>query len=289
MLPDFIIFGALKGGTTSLYQYLKQHPEVYMNPSLKEARFFAYDEDDPILRNKPDKLFPIKTFEAYQDLFEGVSVEKAVGEASPGYLESPIAATRIKASIPDIKLIASLRNPVERAYSLYLMAFRSGSEKRSTSEAFEDTGYWYQRFGYYKNLKRYFDQFDDQQIKIILFEDIKNDDASVTQDLYRFIGVDDSFVPDTSTIHNPGGIPKNRILNTLLKNKLPKQLKSLLPKKSHLWVASIKANIKKKNLEKAPPLPVDLRARLALEFRDDILKLQDLLKRDLSMWLDEEH
>jgi hypothetical protein len=280
VLPNFIIFGALKGGTTSLYQYLKQHPQVYMSP-LKEARFFAYDESDPELRNKPEKLFPIKTLDEYERLFAGVRDEKAVGEASPGYLESPIAAARIKECIPDAKLVVSLRNPIDRIYSLYQMAYRSGSETRSPSEALADTGYWLERFGYYLPLKRYFDLFDNEQIKVILFEDLKRNTIPVIQELYRFLAVDDKYIPDISVVHNPGGIPKNSALYKLTKNRVLRQLGSVLPKGAKSWVSSMK----NKSLQKAPPLDPEIRTELAIRFRDNTLRLQDLIQQDLSAWL----
>src|SRR5262245_16436607 len=115
--PNFFIVGAAKAGTTSLHAYLSAHPQVFM-PALKEPHYFAdfelspeFDNFMPVIRDQP----------AYQDLFRGSQGSTAVGEASPSYLCDPAAAARIKAAIPDAKIVISLRNPVDRAYSHYLM------------------------------------------------------------------------------------------------------------------------------------------------------------------------
>jgi Sulfotransferase family len=137
-MPNFLIIGAAKSGTTSLYHYLNQHPQIYMSPE-KEPEFFALegrklDFDGPdgkevinrrIQRNRPTNI------EEYRALFEGVSGETAIGEASPWYLYSVQAPSRISYYIPGVKLIAVLRNPVERAYSLFLYLRLRGQEPLS--------------------------------------------------------------------------------------------------------------------------------------------------------------
>jgi len=124
-LPNFIVGGALKAGTTSLNYYLKQHPDVYMSP-FKEPRYFAYDPAGPT--NGDSGLhFPVTTLEQYAELFAGATNEKAVGEVSPHYIISPIAPRRIHDTLPGVKLIFSLRHPVKRAYSVYWQAVRLGN------------------------------------------------------------------------------------------------------------------------------------------------------------------
>src|SRR5437868_623089 len=107
-LPNFLIIGAAKAGTTSLHHYLRQHPDVYMGP--REPRYFARegaDAESPVIRTR----------DVYEQLFDGVTTEHAIGEGSPQYLNHPIAPDEIAAELPDVKLIVSLRNPADRAYS----------------------------------------------------------------------------------------------------------------------------------------------------------------------------
>ena len=121
-LPNFVVIGAAKAGTTALYWYLQEHPEVFMSP-LKETNFFAYgvDPEGRLLYGDPElHRFPIKNLDAYADLFAGAGDEKAVGEASPIYLECPEAAGRIQQLLPEARIICGLRDPVDRAYSDYL-------------------------------------------------------------------------------------------------------------------------------------------------------------------------
>ena len=110
-LPNFLIIGAPKAGTTSLYSYFREHPAIFM-PELKEPRFFGYEGQGDRIR------FPVRTLEEYTALFDGVTTETAIGEATPHYLVYPVAAQRIRDLIPGVRLIASLRDPVDRAYSV---------------------------------------------------------------------------------------------------------------------------------------------------------------------------
>ena len=136
-MPNFLIIGANKAGTTSIYSYLKQHPQIYMSP-VKEPMFFTL-EGKNIDRTEVSRQITLKTavndIEDYQALFQGVSNEKAIGEASTAYLHCPWCAERIKQYIPDVKLIAILRDPIERAYSNYLMYVRWGLETLDFPEA----------------------------------------------------------------------------------------------------------------------------------------------------------
>src|SRR5881628_1693582 len=127
MLPNFLIIGAAKSGTTSLYQYLRQHPEVYMS-AVKETNWFAYE-------GQRDSWYSVRTAEEYERLFDGVTVQRAIGEASPQYMKSAVAAKRIAARLPGVRLVAILRDPIDRAYSGYLNSLRDAMERCSTDEA----------------------------------------------------------------------------------------------------------------------------------------------------------
>jgi hypothetical protein len=299
-LPNFLVIGASKSGTTSLYYYLQQHPDVYMSP-VKEPRFFALegrklDFRGPGAQERINR-WAVTDIEEYRALFEGVEGEKAIGEASPTYLHSPQAPGRIKHYVPEARLIALLRNPVQRAYSAYVQHVRDGREPLSFSEALREEegrlrdnwspGWGYKRIGFYhRHLKRYYEMFGEERIKVYLYEELSEDPVGVSRDIFRFLGVDDAFEPDTSLRHNPSGIPRSRALLGLVKrpNAVKSALKPLLPGGVR---KRISVNVQNWMLEKAPPLPEEARGELAEAYREDILGLQDLIGRDLSGWLDE--
>lgn len=137
-VPNFFIVGAAKSGTTSLYHYLKQHPEIYMSPVKEPKYFLASINKFP--HNGPgdievDKKI-IRTWDEYLKLFSNASVEKCIGEASCGYLYyCELVAPSIKRISPEAKIIIVLRNPVERAFSAYCYLFREGRETLSFEEA----------------------------------------------------------------------------------------------------------------------------------------------------------
>jgi hypothetical protein len=286
-LPNFMIVGVAKAGTTSLYRYLDQHPQVFMCP-IKGTNFFGYEDardwkwtdegDPPSLRH-----FQAKTFEEYEAMFAGASDEIAIGEASPQYFRCPTAARRIHECIPDVKLAASLRNPADRAFSGFLMRRRRGEVVKSIYDELTPEASHVKEGFYYKRMKRYFDIFPRHQIKIYIFEEFKKDPAKVVVDLFDFLGVDTNFVPDTSVRHNPAGIPKSRLLNRLFFHPtLIRTAKSVLPE----GVQGMVKRVRQQNLRTPPTFPADLRAELLRLCREDILKLQGLLDRDLSIWLE---
>lgn len=301
-LPNFLVIGAGKAGTTSLYHYLGQHPEVYMSP-IKEPKFFALEGRVPDYRGPGDREVwssgtnrAISDLKEYEALFDGVNREKAIGEASPGYLCNVGAPGRMKRYVPDAKLVAVLRDPAERAYSAYLHMVRDGREKLGFAEALGEEerrtregwapGWQYTREGFYhRNLERYFELFDRDQVRIYLYEELRADPLDLMRDAFRFLGVDEAFFPDISMKHNASGLPKSALLVSLItrRNPLKTVLKPLLPKGLR---TRISVGIQNRNLNPAPPLPPEDRERLIELYRKDILKLQDLIGRDLSRWLE---
>jgi hypothetical protein len=281
-LPTFLIAGAVKGGTTSLNYYLKQHSEIFISP-LKEPRYFAYDPAETARRGENDLAFPIKTWEAYTELFAGVTTEKAIGEASPHYMITPFAARRISETIPDVKLIFSLRHPVRRAYSVYLHQVRLGNEQRPVHEAFSEDEHRVRNGRYYSLLVPWFDLFDNSQIKVILLEELIQDPLRLLNELYRFLEVREGFVPDL-TIRNKGGALKNRRLGRLLEKIKAHPLQQRLNPYLSARLRSMAITIKNNNLTEALPLPEEVEKRLGDYYREDITQLERLLEKDLSCW-----
>lgn len=286
-LPNFMIIGVAKAGTTSFYRYLDQHPQVFMCP-IKGSNFFGYEDAcdwrwtnegaSPSLRH-----FQVSTIEAYEDLFTGASNEIAIGEVSPQYFRCPTAAQRIHETIPDVNIIASLRNPADRAFSGFMMRTRRGEPVRSVYEELTPlSSHVFEGF-YFRRLKRYFDIFPRDQIKIYIFEKFKQDPTKIIIDLFNFLGVNTNFLPDTTVRYNPAAIPKSRLLNRLFYNpNLINIAKSVLPEGFQVTVK----RTRQQNLKTAPKFPPDLRTDLLNLYREDILKLEALLDLDLSIWLD---
>jgi hypothetical protein len=301
-MPNFLIIGAAKAGTTALYNYLKQHPQIYMSPN-KEPHFFAFEGEKVNFGGTAGEqewlnCGAITDIETYRRQFQSASKQIAIGEASALYLYTPKAAERIRHYIPDAKLIAILRNPVDRAYSAFLFQIRDELEPITDfAEALREEKtriqknwvpiYYYQQMGFYSTqVKRYFDMFNRDQIRVYLYEEFTTNPMSILQDIFRFLGVDDTFAPNMSVKHNVSGIPRNKALNTFLVKPHPIKsiLKPFLPESlRRALIVSLK---NRRNMDKPPPLPPDLRKQLINVYREDILKLQDLIQQDLSMWLE---
>ena len=306
-VSNFLIIGAQKSGTTSLYHYLAEHPDIYMSP-VKEPFFFS-----PFVEGERGVDPPIPGaarflaahaqacthgWESYCRLFDGVRHETAIGEATPVYLANPKSPERIKHRIPKARLIAILRHPADRAYSGFCHMLEAKLETTSDfAKALEDeprrlaenwVDFWtYRRQGFYfEHLSRYLEVFDRRQMRIHLYDDLVADPEGLVRDVYTFLGVDESFVPDLSQRHNPTRLPKNRLLDSLMtRESATKRLaKRLLPAQLLKRVAG---KIRERNLEK-PHLDPQLRAELIQFYRSDILRLQDLLNRDLGHWLENE-
>ncbi len=302
-MPNFLILGAAKSGTTSLYHYLKRHPQIYMS-QIKEPSFFAFEGTKPSIQG-PWKQWAahnlITDIRAYRALFQDVSNEVAIGEASTIYLVHPKAPQRIEHHVPDAKLITILRDPAERAYSDYCMQrlFRGESlaslhqavrrrkarlqkNERSVQLRQNDAGF------YYTHLKRYFDIFDRNQIQIYLYEDFKTNPVSMLQDVCQFLGADLAFIPDMSTRYMAGGVPRNKIWSTLLVrlNSIKPVLKPLVPPILRQHLVDYVDNLQGRLLVKAPPLTPEIRRELIQMYRKDILQLEHLIQQDLSSWLE---
>ena len=292
--PNFIIIGAMKAATTSLYTYLKQHPDVFM-PSIKEPKFFNNFNKDSGFKLQGKGLVKIKTLEQYQNLFQEAINEIAIGEASPSYIFDENCHILIKKILPRVKIIAILRQPVDRAYSNFLHAKRADQEKDTDFEkAFTEenemlrkgikTHYYLEKGFYYKQLKRYYDVFPTEQIKIILFEDMIKSPEKITREIFEFLNIDSSFTPNTSKKANVSGVPKGTlgwIVMKLRKNNLMPDIEfsKILPK---FIVNLILNTIYSKPKKISNKLIKKLTKKYYIK---DIRKLEKLINRDLSIWM----
>ncbi len=224
-MPNFLIIGAAKGGTTTLHNVLAQHPDVYMCPVKEVGFFWAYGEEIRLQGIGAERLRNrlVDDLDRYQKLFDGVTNQIAIGEASVRYLSTANTPEVIRRFIPGAKLIASLRQPADRAFSAFNHNLRDGIEPCSDfgeAIAQDQNGlrdHWvvcrYLNVGfYYQFLKRYFDIFDRNQMHISLFDNLKEKPYELVSSLYKFLDVDDTFVPDLSHRHNVTGIIRNQLL-----------------------------------------------------------------------------
>lgn len=299
-MPNFLVIGAGKSGTTALYNVLKQHPAIFMSP-VKEPRFFTAVGLPP----GPHALLPtpvridITRLEDYQALFRGATTETAIGEASPIYLSSLApeqTATAIRSYLPDIRLIALLRHPAERAYSEFNFRRQLGVEPISDfarALAAEQErirqGWWvafrYRANGCYAtNLQPYYDLFPREQIRVYLYEEWNTQPISVLQDIFRFLHVDDAVVPEVARRFNTTYLPRSHTFNRWLRrpHRVKSMLRSLLPQR---FRQRLGARASALNRTRITPLDPQLRKQLTNEYREEILRLQELIERDLSHWL----
>lgn len=290
-LPNFIVIGAAKAGTTALYWYLAEHPEVFMSP-VKETNFFAYglDARGQLLYGDPEHhQFPVKSLPEYEELFAEAGKAEAVGEASPMYLECPQAAGRIRELVPDARIICGLRHPVDRAYSDRLMYLRSRGRALDPTHDLSASAAWtrpdshWMRIGrYHGQLARYYDAFPRNRIHIFLFDDLKRHPLRVMQEMYWFLGIEPEFVPDFATPHNVGGMPASRLLESVFTSRaLRSAVGSWMPRRVANWVRQLRT----RNMRQAPPLPAELREELTRQFRADIARTSELIGRSLEHWL----
>lgn len=298
-LPNFLIIGAAKSGTSSLYMYLKQHPQIYLSP-IKEPHFFSYDSKSK-MTSGPGDFIPnaITDFEEYIHLFDGVKDEIAIGEASPTYLYREEAPIRIHALIPSVKIICILRDPAERAFSAYKHLVR---EHRETAKDFQEAlaleedriskncgPLWhFVNVGlYYQQLKRYYDLFDPKNILVLLQEDLLKDPTTVFSRIFDFLRVDPEFLPDSSKKYNISGLPKNKRVHKIAgkifnsPNPIRWLSRKIIPRQTR---KKFKRSVIQNNMEQSE-IPENIREELLNAFKEDIQNLEQLINQDLSNWL----
>jgi hypothetical protein len=291
--PDFFIVGAPRCGTTAMYTYLRQHPQIFM-PEHKEPMYFGAD-----LTQLHERL----SDSDYLGLFNGALPGQRIGEASTWYLYSKLAASEIHAFNPEGQIVIMLRNPVDVMYSLHReLVFYRGEviddfEEALEAEADRRRG---QRVGpsrrpealFYRDtvrfadqVERYLDAFDPSQVHVILYEDFVADTPGAYAGLLRFLGVDDGFCPDFVQV-NESKLPRNRSLQALVVRP-PAPFNRLVPLVRRFGVAHrLRAAVLSVNSrpEPRPSMSPELRRRLTDELAPQVARLGGLIGRDLTAW-----
>jgi hypothetical protein len=298
--PNFFIVGAPKCGTTALYTYLAQHPDVFMSTN-KEPRFFARDLDTGSERD--GEVF-VRDLESYLALFAEANGAMRIGEATALYLFSRDAARNIRAFCPDAKIIVMLRNPVDVMYGLHgerlynenediedFQEALQAAEERRLGRRLPHGGsvpsllQYREVVRFSEQLERYFEQVGRENVHVIVFEDFVRDTEACYREVLAFLGLSDSFVPSFKVV-NPSKKLRSRTLAQLMRRP-PLALRSLvravLPPKLRLALTQSVRDLNTKRGAR-PPLDPELRRSLLREYREEIERLGRLIGRDLSHW-----
>jgi hypothetical protein len=290
-MPNYLLIGAMRSGTTALNEFLGQHPDIYVSP-YKEPNYFAFagTRAPELVEESPS----ITDRDEYLELFAGATGERRIGEASHSYLYYPGSAQRIRDALDDVQIVCILRHPASRAFSHFMFHVRNGSEEmpgfRAGLAAEEDRiragrhfGHYVNRGFYARQLKEYFEVFPRDSIRVHIYDDLASRPLWLVQDIYAFLGVDPTFEPDVSIRRNPSGVPRSGRLHDFLVrwNPVKKRVQPLLPRSLY----RLATWIRDRNLIR-PELDPDIRRELIEVFRADIAELERLLDRDLSGWLE---
>lgn len=296
-LPNFLVVGFPKCGSTSIYYYLKEHPEIFL-PEQKELHYFTYPIISKQNQGKGDKKikqFHIGSFTKYEKCFEAVSNEKAIGDVSPSYINYPEIYHTISQKLgSNVKIIVLLRDPIKRAYSNYLHLVREEREYLPFYEALQAererknslySDFWYYTFNsmYYEKIRRLEENFN--QILIITFEDFVNNPKEGIKEIYEFLEVDSNFVPARlDTQYNQGGVYEKNVITkfifrqSLLKNFL-KKLIPITPRMKH-----VKIKIIDKYRRNTPQIDEDAENYLIEKFNPDVKKLEEHFNVKTHYW-----
>jgi Sulfotransferase family len=295
-LPNFLIIGAQKSGTSAIYAYLSQHPQVFTS-EIKEPGFFAFEGAQRSFAGPDDAQagrYIVRDLERYRRLFRNVGDRARAGEASSIYMYAPQAAERIRHYIPNAKLIAVLRDPVDRAYSAYRHLVRDGRESLSfegglAAEPSRTAANWhpifhYKQRGFYcAQLRRFFERFSREQIAVYTYDEFKADPRALLKSMFVFLGIDPDFQPDMSVRHNVSGIPRSRLLHTIIGR--PSRVKDLARRLLPAGAARLHAALMSRNIEVSEPkIARETERALREEYRGDIVQLESLIGLDLSAW-----
>lgn len=305
--PNFFIVGAPKCGTTAIFEYLKQHPDIYMHP-YKESNFFAED-----LMKTPHEYSQVAV-DRYLNRFSQARDESVVGDASIWHLYSKEASNKIKEFNPDAKILIMLRSPIEQMHSLHSQLVYGGIEplslfqdalkaesqrKREKSISKINPGatnlsykcLLYREIASFSDqVGRYFETFNEANIRVVLFDELKQNPELTYEKILNFLRIDTSFNPEFKVFNSN----KVRRYNGKLVQKVRTHSVSLWVARTFLPLfvrESLGRNMSKiwgmlNSIEKPrTPLNDSLKKELIYEFVDEIEDLSKLINKDLSSWL----
>lgn len=283
--PHFVGVGTASAGTTWLHDRLAAHPSICM-PRTKELFYFCHD---PLWGTSSNHSLGPAWLERQ---FSHRRPDQITGEISPTYLSDPASANLIKEGAPGAKIIVSFRQPVDRLYSMYHMLSRL-YPLPDTFEEFLDADPRYLASSRYATLlDPFLAAFTKEQFFFVIFDDIKNRPEELLRDLYAFLGVDPSFVPEgADEAVNPHRAPRSLLVRNLVggtsevlkSSAMGRRIHSLL---SSLGVHNLARRLIELNMKEGARVPLDpkLRARLTADYEEEIARLEEITGRDLASW-----
>jgi hypothetical protein len=271
-LPDFLVIGAQKAGTTSVWHYLRAHPDVFM-PELKEPYFFTLEGTWH------------RGLEWYTSLFAGSGRDQIAGEASPGYTMFPYfadSAGLIKATVPNVKLIYLIRDPIERMISSWVESRADGFEFEDLPSALRHNLFYVAASQYATQLKQYYRHFPPESLLIVRSEDLFTDPATAMSRICEFIGIDPAHLPESYERHNASdgrSVPKDRFVR--LHRGLPRRLGDQLA----IVEARRQPILTRRQIRRSDAtIPDELRSRLTEYLELEMQELRRLVGPDLDLW-----
>ena len=292
--PNFVVIGAAKAGTTSLQGYLGQHPDIYMCP-VAEPAYFVFSERPPDGRFR--RHAPFITDSTTTPISSDRPAPSRLSARHPHTISKhPWSAPRIDACLSDARAIAVLRHPVERAYSQYVMNLRDGIEPGVSFEVVVEREKDLVARGrreqstvvgsslYSEGIATFLKTFGRDRLGIWLYDDLRDRPIETLQAMFRYLGIDDGFVPDVSGRRNAGGVHRSRIVAAIFNRPNPIRAAARRVLKPALR-EHLRHKIRALSVTRAPRLEAATRATLVDYFRSDIAALEPLIERDLSHWL----
>lgn len=273
----FFLIGAPRCATTSLFTWFETHPEVYV-PEMKEPHYFACPEVQDTYYDVPI----ISEADEYSRLYQARPPGILAGDFSSSYLFRDVAAKRIKQVVPEAKIIAVLRNPVERSISHYRMDYRDGYTSEPLEEILRSTHRdprfrrEYLSVGRYsRSIRRWQDQFPQEQIKVIFYDDLVSEWTTTTNNLSAFLGI--SELKGQQQFRNAGTGPPAQVLRRLSRSNTARRVANRVsPATRQRLIATLSAP--------APHIQPSTVRRLQDIFAAEIDVLEVQLDRDLSHW-----
>lgn len=295
-LPNFVVIGAPKSGTTSLYHYFRQHPDIYL-PKVKELHYFSFPELGMASMGPGDSVVRdglCQTWEQYTNQYLEVGNQSAIGDISPSYLYYSNSAKKIKDNLGVVKIIAIIRNPVDKAFSQYMHMIREGLETLTFPDALAaEASRREQNWGdiwryaesslYAERLQEFIEVFGKENVKVVLFEDFTKDTPTVLTELLNHIGVDPSVEINTEEKFNRTGVQKNEVISKMMRNpsRLKTMVKLVIPANLRFRLRNWIIN---SNTGDKPELPPELRQNLLSYFQENISSVERLIGRPTG-WL----
>lgn len=301
-LPDFLVIGAPKAGSTAVHEALVQHPQLFLS-TPKEPKFFLTGGVRPRRSHHrgPGDAHSSREWvwsrARYEQLFDPAPPATLRGESTPFYLWSKPAHVRIRQTVPDAKLIAVIRDPVDRAYSNWTHLRSDGLEpeadfvtacrKEPERVAAGFAPFWrYLELGRYgEQLEHLFRVFPREQVHVLRYKEFVDEPARTIDSICEFLGVDTSLV-DTIPHSNPSGWADDGRVNSALRAVVRggAAVGSLFPPQAWRRAHAPLIRALRRNHSNRPHLEVEQRRELVGHFREDIELLESLLGRSFHDW-----